>query len=67
MFEQAMQEQSQETGRSVATVKQDVLDDHILNRFSEPEEIGNMVVFLLSEEGAWITGASLPVDGGQSV
>lgn len=67
MFEQAVKEMKEETGLSETELKQQNLDDHILNRFGEPEEIGNMVVLLLSDEGEWITGASIPVDGGQSV
>jgi len=34
-------------------------------RLGTPEEVANAVVFLASERGSWITGACLPVDGGQ--
>jgi NAD(P)-dependent dehydrogenase (short-subunit alcohol dehydrogenase family) len=30
----------------------------------EPEEVVVAVLFLLSDEAAWISGAVLPVDGG---
>jgi NAD(P)-dependent dehydrogenase (short-subunit alcohol dehydrogenase family) len=30
-----------------------------------PEEVADVVVFLASERGRWITGVTLPVDGGQ--
>lgn len=36
----------------------------ILGRFGMPEEIGDAVAFLLSNEGRFITGVNLPVDGG---
>jgi len=36
----------------------------ILGRFGQPAEIGDAVAFLLSDEGRFITGVNLPVDGG---
>jgi 3-oxoacyl-[acyl-carrier protein] reductase len=33
-------------------------------RFGTPEEVAAAVVFLASEAAAWITGATLAVDGG---
>jgi 3-oxoacyl-[acyl-carrier protein] reductase len=35
-----------------------------LGRFAEPREISTAVLFLASEEAAYVTGAVLPVDGG---
>lgn len=37
---------------------------HRLRRTGEPHEVGAMVAFLLSDEGAWITGQVISVDGG---
>lgn len=37
-----------------------------LGRFCEPEDVAAAVAFLASEEASYITGASLPVDGGLS-
>lgn len=34
-------------------------------RFGKPEEIADVVVFLCSERASWMTGATIPVDGGQ--
>lgn len=34
-------------------------------RLGAPEEVANAVVFLASSRASWITGATLPVDGGQ--
>ena len=35
-----------------------------VGRFAQPEEIAAAIVFLASEKAAWITGATLAVDGG---
>ncbi|HKG24382.1 MAG TPA: glucose 1-dehydrogenase [Thermomicrobiales bacterium] len=35
-----------------------------LGRVGEPEDVANAALFLVSEEAAWITGVTLPVDGG---
>jgi len=35
-----------------------------LGRVGEPDDVANAVLFLASDEAAWITGAVLPVDGG---
>lgn len=34
-------------------------------RFGTPEEVADVVVFLCSERARWVTGVTLPVDGGQ--
>ena len=38
-----------------------------MGRFGQAEDIGNAAVFLASEAARYITGASLPVDGGNSI
>ncbi len=35
-------------------------------RFGRPEEIADVVAFLCSPRAGWITGACIPIDGGQS-
>jgi len=35
-----------------------------LGRFGRPEEIGAVASFLLSDEASFVTGISIPVDGG---
>ena len=38
-----------------------------MNRFSTPAEIADPVVFLCSDRASFITGATLNIDGGQTV
>ena len=35
-----------------------------LMRIAKPEEVGEVIAFLLSEKASFITGAAIPVDGG---
>jgi NAD(P)-dependent dehydrogenase (short-subunit alcohol dehydrogenase family) len=37
---------------------------HPLERFGEPEDVARAIVFLASDAASWITGVTLPVDGG---
>lgn len=37
-----------------------------MKRFGKPEEVGNLVSFLLSDEAQFINAAVIPIDGGQS-
>lgn len=38
-----------------------------MKRLGEPRDVANAALFLASDEAAWITGATLVVDGGDSV
>ncbi|MBU8897998.1 short-chain dehydrogenase [Corallococcus sp. H22C18031201] len=42
-----------------------VRDEMPWGRFGVPEEVADVVVFLCSERARWVTGVTLPVDGGQ--
>ncbi len=46
------------------TIFDDLAAWYPLGRVGEPEDIANAALFLASDEAAWITGATLPVDGG---
>lgn len=43
-----------------------VIDDIPLGRRGTAEDVAPLVVFLMSEESAWISGAEISVDGGQA-
>ena len=36
----------------------------LMKRFAEPEEIAAAIIFLISDESSFLTGAVVPVDGG---
>lgn len=38
-----------------------------LGRYGKPNEIANGIIYLLSDASAWVTGASLVIDGGVSL
>lgn len=44
-----------------------VLAKYMVRRFGEPSDASNMVVFLASGAADWITGQTIPVNGGYSV
>jgi 3-oxoacyl-[acyl-carrier protein] reductase len=50
-----------ETGREVA------LGMQALKRLGKPEDVADVVAFLASNGARWITGASIPVDGGSKL
>jgi NAD(P)-dependent dehydrogenase (short-subunit alcohol dehydrogenase family) len=50
---------------SVASVEERVRARIPLGRLGEPEDIAKAALWLSSEDAAWISGATLPVDGAQ--
>jgi NAD(P)-dependent dehydrogenase (short-subunit alcohol dehydrogenase family) len=39
---------------------------HPLGRVGRPEEAAELIYFLASEKAGWITGVTLPIDGGRA-
>ncbi|KAG7441685.1 NAD(P)-binding protein [Guyanagaster necrorhizus] len=46
---------------------QRILDNNALHRFGEPREIGDMVAILSSPRNSYMIGASILIDGGQTI
>jgi NAD(P)-dependent dehydrogenase (short-subunit alcohol dehydrogenase family) len=45
-------------------IEQQNLDQLMIKRFGEPQEVANVVAFVISERASWMTGAEVFVDGG---
>jgi 3-oxoacyl-[acyl-carrier protein] reductase len=59
------EQQSQRSGESVASVRGAIERTIPLRRYGLPEEVAAAVVFLASGRASYLTGVSLPVDGGE--
>ena len=47
-----------------SAMREEFVERTPLGRFGEVEDIAAAVLFLVSDQAAWITGVTLPVDGG---
>ena len=54
------------TGRSIEEVRAAGARSIPAGRYGEPEEFGSVVAFLCSDRASYVTGASVPVDGGST-
>ncbi|MFZ2865392.1 MAG: SDR family oxidoreductase [Ignavibacteriaceae bacterium] len=52
------------TGKSHEEILSDMVKDVPMNRLGGPDEIAAMVVFLASQKASYITGTTIPIDGG---
>jgi len=44
-----------------------ILSHYPLRRAGTPEEVASMVLYLASDEAAWVTGGTFPIDGGMTI
>jgi NAD(P)-dependent dehydrogenase (short-subunit alcohol dehydrogenase family) len=51
--------------RDAAEARRRVLSSFPMGRLGTPEDVAKAILFLASEDAAWITGSSLTVDGGR--
>jgi 3-oxoacyl-[acyl-carrier protein] reductase len=51
-------------GRSIEEIQESTRRSIPAARYGEPREFGAVVAFLCSTQAAYVTGASIPVDGG---
>ncbi len=43
-----------------------ILSHYLLHRPGKPEEVAHMVLYLATDEAAWVTGATFKIDGGMT-
>ncbi len=53
------------TGQDEAAVREWHRRDINVTRFGTPEDIGNLVAFMVSPRGRWLHGATIDMDGGE--
>ena len=54
----------------VTAIPKDILDSKILpqipvSRLGKPDEVAGLIIYLCSEEAAFVTGANISINGGQ--
>lgn len=59
-------QKSQKSGLPIEEVEREMIQEIPAGRFGRAEEIANAILFLASDQAAYITGVSLPVDGGRT-
>ena len=55
---------AQERGRTAEELIEEAARSIPMGRMGKPEEVGDLIAFLASERADYITGATIPVDGG---
>ena len=53
--------------KSVKKFNKRMRDAHPIGRIATPQEVANVVIFLASDEASFMTGLTIPVDGGRSI
>ncbi len=66
MIETEMATQSLSKAADPEAARKQRIAEIPLGRLGKPEDIAMMAVYLASDESSWVTGVSLPLDGGQT-
>jgi 3-oxoacyl-[acyl-carrier protein] reductase len=65
-LEAIVSNKSSKTGTAKEAVEHEMLEEIPMKRFGQPEEIAAAAAFLATPAAAYITGVSIPVDGGRT-
>jgi 3-oxoacyl-[acyl-carrier protein] reductase len=57
---------AEKTGKSIDEISAEMRKEIPADRFAKPEEVAAAVVFLASEQAAYVNGINIPVDGGRT-
>jgi NAD(P)-dependent dehydrogenase (short-subunit alcohol dehydrogenase family) len=66
MIETVMATQSLSKAADPEVARKHRIAEIPLGRLGKPEDVAMMAVYLASDESSWVTGVSLPLDGGQT-
>ena len=65
LVQKQVEAKAKETNITIEKAKEDLLrEKQPMLRFTTPEQIGSLAVFLCGEDAATVTGAALSIDGG---
>ena len=59
-----IKERSTATGKSVEELQADAAKAYALGRIATPEDVADLVAFLVSARASFVTGICITVDGG---
>jgi hypothetical protein len=54
-------------GKGDSAERKDLIAEHPIGRIGRAEEVAAAIIFLCSNSASFITGQSLPIDGGWTV
>ena len=61
-----MKDKASKAGLTIEKIEKDIVNSLPLGRFQTPKEMGDLIVFLASQQAKGITGTTIQIDGGIS-